>query len=116
MNENKLELILGCMWSGKSTEAQRRIRRLQQIYKEDDILMYAVEEEADMTVEYRMSYLKTFTSFSRINSVVKLHMSENLPMKIQYDMDENVVDEDEDDEVVAKNFVRFFLAPVVEDF
>ena len=39
MNENKLELILGCMWSGKSTEAQRRIRRLQQIYKEDDILI-----------------------------------------------------------------------------
>ena len=30
------------------------------LIKEDDILMYAVEEDADMTVEYRMSYLKTF--------------------------------------------------------
>ena len=86
------------------------------LIKEDDILMYAVEEDANMSVEYRMSYLKTFTCFSRINSVVKLHMSENLPMKIQYDMDDDVVDEDEDDEVVANNFVRFFLAPVVEDF
>ena len=84
------------------------------LIKEDDILMYAVEEEANMTVEYRMSYLKTFTCFSRINSVVKLHMSENLPMKIQYDMDD--VGDDDDDDVEAKNFVRFFLAPVVEDF
>ena len=49
--------------------------------------MYAVEEDADMTVEYRMSYLKTFTCFSRINAVVKLHMSDDKPMKIQYDMD-----------------------------
>jgi proliferating cell nuclear antigen len=84
------------------------------LIKEDDILMYAVEEDADMTVEYRMSYLKTFTSFSRINSVVKLHMSKNLPMKIQYDMDDVVDDDDEDSE--TQNFVRFFLAPVVEDF
>ena len=61
-----------------------------------------------------MSYLKTFTSFSRINSLVKLHMSKNLPMKIQYDMDDVVDDDDEDSE--TQNFVRFFLAPVVEDF
>ena len=54
-----------------------------------------------MSVEYRMSYLKTFTCFSRINSVVKLHMSENLPMKIQYDMDDVVDDDDEDEDVEA---------------
>ena len=76
--------------------------------------MYAVEEEADMTVNYRMNYLKIFTSFSRVNSVVKLHMSENLPMKIQYDMDELVDDEDEEKE--PENYLRFFLAPIVEDF
>ena len=42
------------------------------IIKEDDILMYSVEEEANLGVNYRMSYLKTFTCFSRLNSVVKL--------------------------------------------
>lgn len=39
MQKGKLDLILGCMWSGKSTEAQRRIRRLQQIYENDEILI-----------------------------------------------------------------------------
>ena len=85
------------------------------IIKEDDILMYAVEEDADLTVEYRMSYLKTFTCFSRINPVTKLHMSDDKPMKIQFDMDDNV-DDDDDEEEGAENYVRFFLAPVVEDF
>ena len=57
--------------------------------------------------------MKTFTCFSRLNSVVKLHMSDNIPMKIQYDMEE--VDE-EDEDAKAENYLRFFLAPIVEDF
>ena len=85
------------------------------IIKEDDILMYAVEEDADLTVEYRMSYLKTFTCFSRINPVTKLHMSDDKPMKIQFDMQE-VQDDDDDEEKEAENYLRFFLAPVAEDF
>ena len=83
------------------------------IIKEDDILMYSVEEEANLGVNYRMSYLKTFTCFSRLNNVVKLHMSDNIPMKIQYDMEE--IDE-EDEDAKAENYLRFFLAPIVEDF
>ena len=77
--------------------------------------MYAVEEDADLTVEYRMSYLKTFTCFSRINPVTKLHMSDDKPMKIQFDMQE-VQDDDDDEDKEAENYLRFFLAPVVEDF
>ena len=34
-------------------------------------------------------------------------------MKIQYDMEEI---DDEDEEAEAENYLRFFLAPVVEDF
>ena len=81
------------------------------VIKEDDIIMYAVEEGADMSIEYAMSYLKTFTCFSRVNSIVKIHMSDNIPMKIQYDMEDN---EDEDTEV--ENYLRFYLAPKLEDF
>ena len=86
------------------------------IIKEDDILMYAVEEDADLTVEYRMSYLKTFTCFSRINQVTKLHMSDDKPMKIQFDMQDDPGLDDDDEEAEAENYLRFFLAPVVEDF
>ena len=41
-------------------------------------------------------------------------MSDDKPMKIQYDMDDNVDEEDED--AKAENYLRFFLAPIVEDF
>ena len=82
------------------------------VIKEDDIIMYAVEEDANMNIEYAMSYLKTFTCFSRVNSVVKIHMSDNIPMKIQYDME----DVGEDDEAQVENYLRFYLAPKQEDF
>lgn len=107
-------LGVNCTYDEVKFTGKGNLGEMTAIVKEDDIIMYAVEEEADMTVNYRMNYLKIFTSFTRVNSVVKLHMSENLPMKIQYDMDELVDDEDEEKE--PENYLRFFLAPIVEDF
>ena len=57
-----------------------------------------------------MSYLKTITCFSRINAVVNF-MSDDKPMKIQYDMEE--IDE-EDEDTKVENYLRFFLAPIVK--
>ena len=37
-------------------------------------------------------------------------------MKIQYDMDDVLDDDEEDEEYEATNFIRFFLAPKIEDF
>ena len=38
-----------------------------------------------------------------------------MPMKIQYGMD-TFMDKDDDDEESDKNYIRFFLAPKIEDF
>ena len=106
-------LGVNCKYDNVKFTGKGNLGEMTAVIKEDDILMYAVEEDADMTVNYRMSYLKTITCFSRINSVVKLHMSDDKPMKIQYDMEE--IDE-EDEDAKVENYLRFFLAPIVEDF
>ena len=106
-------LGVNCKYDNVKFTGKGNLGEMTAVIKEDDILMYAVEEDADMTVNYRMSYLKTITCFSRINAVVKLHMSDDKPMKIQYDMEE--IDE-EDEDAKVENYLRFFLAPIVEDF
>ena len=106
-------LGVNCKYDNVKFTGKGNLGEMTAVIKEDDIIMYAVEEDADMTVNYRMSYLKTITCFSRINAVVKLHMSDDKPMKIQYDMEE--IDE-EDEDTKVENYLRFFLAPIVEDF
>ena len=53
--------------------------------------------------------LQDMCSFSRINSSINLHFSQDTPMKMQYNMDDN-------DEENCVNYIRFFLAPKIEDF
>lgn len=73
MNKNKLDLILGCMWSGKSTEAQRRIRRLQQIYKEEDILIISHSWDNRYGEQVISTHDKFQIKCYSINSLGKIH-------------------------------------------
>tara|TARA_B100000900_G_scaffold105757_3_gene87806 strand:+ start:4053 stop:4871 length:819 start_codon:yes stop_codon:yes gene_type:complete len=88
------------------------------IIKEDDIFMYAAEEDMELSLEYAGSFIVMMTAFSKLNKKIQIHFSEEMPMKIQYGLD-NFMDEDEeeDDEEESKdkNFIRFFLAPKVHD-
>lgn len=86
------------------------------IIKEDDIFMYAAEEDMELSLEYAGGFIVMMTAFSKLNKKIQIHFSEEMPMKIQYGLD-NFMDEDEDDEEETKdkNFIRFFLAPKVHD-
>ena len=86
------------------------------IIKEDDIFMYAAEEDMELSLEYAGGIIVMMTAFSKLNKKIQIHFSEEMPMKIQYGLD-NFMDEDEDDEEETKdkNFIRFFLAPKVHD-
>ena len=86
------------------------------LIKEDDIIMYAIEEDATLHVQYQLSYIHQMALFSKVNKKVHIHFSEQLPMKIQYDMDDVLDDDEEDEDYEATNFIRFFLAPKIEDF
>ena len=50
--------------------------------------------------------IKCFTSFTKLNKIVKFHLLEDNPMKIIFELSE---DEPE------KNSLKFYIAPKVED-
>jgi proliferating cell nuclear antigen PCNA len=85
------------------------------VIKEDDILMYAIEEDEKLDINFALGYINMMVAFGKINKKVKIHMSENLPMKIQYGMDTFMDKEDDDEENEDKNYIRFFLAPKIDD-
>tara|TARA_X000000368_G_scaffold286173_1_gene227274 strand:+ start:1546 stop:2361 length:816 start_codon:yes stop_codon:yes gene_type:complete len=88
------------------------------VISEDDIISYAIEEDTELTLTYSGLYINLITAFSKINKKVQIHFSEDIPMKIQYGMDnfmDNNVSDDETDVIEDKNFIRFFLAPKISD-
>ena len=62
-----------------------------------------------------MDYLSKMVSFSKLNAVTKLHFGKEFPMKLQYDLDFVMDQEDDDEDKEAENYIRFFLAPKIED-
>ena len=83
------------------------------IMEEEQIIMYAVAEDTKVDLTYSMDYLVKFVSFAKLNSTAKMHFGKEYPMKLQYDLDFIMDNEDEDEEV--NNYIRFFLAPKIED-
>ncbi len=81
----------------------------------DDILLYAVEEDTEVNVNYSMIFVKEMASYSKLNKKVKIGVSQEIPMKVQYDLDD-FMDNDEEEEDEPNNYIRFFLAPKIEDF
>jgi len=89
--------------------------QMNAIIKEEDIIMYAIEEDTVLDLTYAMDYLSQISSFSKVNKKINIHVSKNLPMKIQYDMDDVMDEKDDDEDNDAVNYIRFFLAPKFED-
>jgi proliferating cell nuclear antigen PCNA len=76
--------------------------------KEDDILEYCVEEECDLSVKFSIRYINAMCAFSKLNCEVYIHCSEDKPLKMHYSLDESNSEE-------SQNFVRFFIAPKMDD-
>lgn len=86
------------------------------VIKNDDIISYAIEEDTELILTYSGLYINLITAFSKINNKVQIHFSNDIPMKIQYGMDNFMDnDDDDDDDAEDKNFIRFFLAPKISD-
>ena len=84
------------------------------IIEEDQICMYAIAEDTNVNLSFSMDYLVKMVAFSKLNAVTKIHFGTEYPMKLQYDLDFPMDDDNDDDEV--QNYIRFFLAPKIEDF
>ena len=95
------------------------IGSMDALIKEDDILMYAIEEDNELDLTFSIMYINMMVAFGKINKKVQIHISKDMPMKIQYGMDTFMDMDDEDDEdeedIIDKNYIRFFLAPKIDD-
>lgn len=95
--------------------------------KEDDIIEYALEESEEddkefcnvLSISYSLEFLKNICLFAKLNKQVKLHMSSEYPLKLQYDLDDWTDGDLENDNVEEDNeitnYIRFFVAPKLED-
>ena len=65
------------------------------------------------SINYGLEYLKNICLFSKLDKKVEIHISKDYPIKLQYSLDDwtNDINEDEDEEQEAINFIRFFVAP-----
>ena len=79
---------------------------------DDDIPMYAIEEDAEIQLAFSLAYFHKMCLFRKLSSVLSLHLSAESPMKMVYRLDDSNSDEVEIDD--CKNYLRFFLAPKVE--
>lgn len=84
------------------------------IIEEEQICMYAIAEDTEVNLTFAMEYLLKMVSFSKLNGITKLHFGKEYPMKLQYDLD-FAMDQEDDDEEESQNYIRFFLAPKIED-
>jgi len=87
------------------------------VIKEEDILYYAIEEDEKLDLNFSSSYINMMVVFGKLNKKVQIHLSDDMPMKIQYGMDTfmDKDDDDDDEDDTDKNYIRFFLAPKLDD-
>jgi proliferating cell nuclear antigen len=76
--------------------------------KEDDILEFAISEDLELSVSYAISYINKMCDFNKVNNIVYMHSSNEDPLKFHYSLDD-------EDSVNSENFVRFYLAPKIEE-
>jgi len=87
------------------------------VMKTEDILYYAIGEDTQLDLTFSLGYINMMVAFGKINKKVQIHITKDMPMKIQYGMDTFMDndDDDDDEEQKDKNYIRFFLAPKIED-
>ena len=91
--------------------ASGTLGKMTAIISENDIIMFSIEEECDLDLNYTLGFLDKICGFSKLNNEILIHCSEESPMKIQYNLDETKADSEEE----AKSYCRFFIAPKISD-
>ena len=88
--------------------------KMQVRIKDEDIVEYVLEEEKMFEVDFGIRFLERFCGFSKVNHFVNLHISENIPMKMQYNLS-NWKENTSEENYIDKNYIKIYLAPLVGD-
>lgn len=92
---NEKEIVL----SSGGDEGTSRI-----IINEEYLEEYGIEEEAKVDLTYSIKIIKIISNFVKLNKLTNIHISEDKPLKIEYNLDEG-----------DENKLSFFLAPKIVD-
>ena len=79
---------------------------------------YSIAEEEELKLSYNMKFLNQIAGLSKITEHTYVHLSENMPMRIQYGFGDIIDPEEGEEEVcsVSSNAVlTFYLAPKIID-
>ena len=109
------EMNIRCTEEGIKMTGQGEMGKMTAQIKEQDILVYAIEEETVVELNFSMAFVQQFASFSKVNKAVEIHWSDETPMNILYSLDDPMDDDDDDIESNSVNYIRFYLAPKIED-
>jgi predicted nucleic-acid-binding protein len=77
----------------------------------DTVEMYAIEEDTTVEIQYNLVMLSKFMEFSKLSSKTHLYISEDMPLKLIYNLDE----QKEEEEEKVQNFISLYMAPMMDD-
>ena len=92
--------------------------------KEENIVEYALAEEVEIKHAYALKYCLLYSKFSKMNKNVRLHLKDNTPLRIVYnlghwidgsDVSGNLYDDVDADEEELRNYLSFHLAPKIDE-
>jgi hypothetical protein len=90
----------------------------------DTVEMYAIEEDTTIQIQYNLVMLSKFMEFSKLSKTTHLYISEDMPLKLIYNLDdepkenndeEENKDDEEDDKGEIQNFISLYMAPMMDD-
>lgn len=92
---------------------------------ENNIELYAIEEDLSYSLQFSAEYFNNICTFNKLNDSINIHSSRETPLKIQYNLDDNIsnikceiIDSDEENEenneiINPKSFCTFYIASIM---
>ena len=75
----------------------------------DDVDEYSIEEEGNLKLKYSSGYIQWMTEYASFIEKTHVYLSDAVPMQIYYSLDEK-------DDNSTENYIRFYLAPMIDDY
>ena len=105
LNNFGLELKFNCNEHEIKLSSEGDMGKMSVNIGMDECEEYSLEDGITMNVTYGLKYVQWICQFMKLSENIWLHLSDQLPMRILYEMD-----------VDKENYIHFFLAPKMDDY
>lgn len=74
--------------------------KMELVIDDDYLDEYSVEENVILKINYAMEYIKKMINFVKLNNLIEIHLTEEAPLKMKYNLND----------VVDNNYLNIYLA------